>query len=176
MENNPTSIAERVVNSYNPERISPFPFDRIQQSRSDLKIYQSAIMPDQNISGMIVFKQEQNKFEIIINKNKPETRQYFATAHELGHYFLHQGIIRREEMIIDKDEPMTKETALYLLDNSELSEIETEANEFAEVLLMPKDSVLKAWNSLKSVEECAKIFRVSIVAMSVRLKKLDLII
>jgi len=40
---------------------------------------------------------------------------------------------------------------------------------------MPSELVIKAWNTVGSVDECAKIFQVSPVAMSKRLERLDLI-
>jgi Zn-dependent peptidase ImmA (M78 family) len=40
---------------------------------------------------------------------------------------------------------------------------------------MPKDLVISAWSTLKNIEECAKIFNVSVSAMSIRLERLGLI-
>ena len=53
--------------------------------------------------------------------------------------------------------------------------LEVEANKFAASFLMPRNLVEKVWQKLKDVDECAHIFSVSIVAMSIRLSELDLV-
>ena len=59
---------------------------------------------------------------------------------------------------------------------------DNEANEFANCLLMPKEMIEQYYNSLilemditKVAREMAKIFKVDIVRMSIRLKDLNLI-
>lgn len=166
--------AENIARAYNPEGFSPFPHEKIQRDKKDLNIF-FANFNDNNVSGVILYKEE--KFNILVNSSKPKTRQYFTIAHELGHYFLHQDIIKSEETkaIIDGDNFLDGSHVFYRLDNGRRNEIETEANNFAASLIMPTELVIKAWNTVGSVDECAKIFQVSAVAMSIRLERLGLI-
>ncbi|MDD5023414.1 MAG: ImmA/IrrE family metallo-endopeptidase, partial [Candidatus ainarchaeum sp.] len=123
----------------------------------------------------IIFDKTENKFEILINTKKAFTRQHFTTAHELAHYFLHREIIRTEEFIIDGEDSLDSAKMLFRLDNAEYSRIETEANNCAASLIMPTGLVIKAWNTIKNIEEVAKIFNVSPSAMSIRLERLGLV-
>lgn len=165
--------AEEVAKKYNPQTLSPFPYEHILDSKKDLQIYLAAM--DMEISGAIGWNTKDKKFEIFINKEKLQNRQNFTLAHELGHYFLHQEIIQKEDALIDSEDILDSSTTLFRNDNATSSQIEKEANNFAAVLLMPEDLVIRAWEVYKSVEECARLFQVSLVAMSIRLERLGLI-
>ncbi|HSW90167.1 MAG TPA: ImmA/IrrE family metallo-endopeptidase [Patescibacteria group bacterium] len=165
--------AESLVKTYNPEGLSPFPYKEIEKSKEDLSIY-LVKLPDE-VSGAIRFNKEKNKFEIFVNLIKPDTRQYFTIAHELGHYFLHDQIVKGQDIVVDDDNQFEVNRTLYRLDQASFSIIETEANNFAASLIMPEYLVRKAWGSLQNVEECASLFKVSVVAMSIRLEKLHLL-
>jgi Zn-dependent peptidase ImmA (M78 family) len=185
--------AEKIAQKYNPDSISPFPYEKVQEEHKDLAIIFSDKLPE-GISGAIFYnkensseaqngaevassietKQEPN-FIILISTQKPFTRQHFTIAHELGHYFLHQDIIKSEESIVDGEGSLDGSKMLFRLDNAEYSRVETEANNFAAALIMPTALVIKAWKTLKSIEEVAKVFNVSPSAMSIRLEKLGLI-
>lgn len=165
--------AEEIARAYNPDGLSPFPYEKIQEDRKDLDIFLADLKEE--ISGAILYDQGKNRFNIFVNKKKSETRQYFTIAHELGHYFLHQDIIKEEEGIIDGDNSLDGNQILYRLDIKEQNRMETEANNFAASLIMPKELIIRAWEISGSVEECAKIFRVSVPAMSVRLEKMGLV-
>ena len=164
--------AEEIVKIYNPEGFSPFPYENIQKDKEDLNIFLTNFENDE-VSGVILYKEE--KFNILINKSKAKTRQHFTIAHELGHYFLHSDIIKSEEIIVDGDNFLDGNQILYRLDKTKRNEIETEANNFAASLIMPEELVRKAWSTVGGVEECAKIFQVSILAMSIRLDRLGLL-
>lgn len=164
--------AKEIIEKYNPEGLSPFPFEVIEKDRNDLNIVPISLSSD--LSGVIEFSEDKNEFTIFVNADKPKTRQYFTIAHELGHYFLHQDIIKKEEIIID-GESSSENRALFRLDFYEHTKIETEANNFAASLIMPTDLVKKAWKIFENIEECAKVFNVSASAMSVRLEKLNLV-
>jgi Zn-dependent peptidase ImmA (M78 family) len=165
--------AEEIRLKYNPEGLSPFPYENIESAFSDLKVYFLEL--PERVSGAISFDKEDSTYKIIINSSKPKTRQHFTVAHELGHYFLHGKVIQSEEIVIDGDGTLEGNKVLFRLDDAESNRIETEANNFAASLIMPKDLVVKAWKSLGDVEECAKIFNVSISAMSIRLERLGLV-
>lgn len=166
--------AEEVARTYNPEGFFPFPYENIQKDKKNLNIFFAEI-DDNEVSGVILYNEEKGKFNVLINKNKPSTRQHFTVAHELGHYFLHSDIIKSEKIIVDKDNYLDGSQMLYRLDGAKRSRIETEANNFAASLIMPEMSVRRAWDVVESVEECAEIFKVSVVAMSIRLERLKLL-
>lgn len=166
--------AERIRNDYNPDNISPFPYQNIQSQVSDLKVFFSPIEGD-NLSGAITYEDESKIYTIIVNTKKPTTRQHFTIAHELGHYYLHKNKLSSDEWIIDDDNSLDGAKTLFRLDNGERNVIEKEANNFAAALIMPEELVGDAWKKIKNIEECAKIFNVSILAMTIRLEKLGLI-
>jgi Zn-dependent peptidase ImmA (M78 family) len=168
------ALAEEYAEKYNPEHVAPFPYENVLKAHGDLRVYYTSL-DDPDVSGAILFKD--GKFSILINNAKPTTRQHFTLGHELGHYFLHQKELRSEAGIIDGDDSLDGPKILYRLDNNdaESKRLETEANNFAASLLMPKYLVRKAWDATGGIEECARIFQVSVVAMSVRLTKLGLI-
>lgn len=170
-----TTKAEELAQKYNPEGLSPFPFENIIKDNLDLKIFDSEKLPE-IVSGAIVFKKDISKYIILINKHEPITRQYFTTAHEIGHYFLHGEQIKNGEMIVDYENILDSSNALFRIDAQLADQIEREANNFAAALLMPERFVRKVWTQLKNIEECAKVFNVSVIAMSIRLGKLKLVI
>jgi Zn-dependent peptidase ImmA (M78 family) len=165
------ALAEEYATKYNPDRVSPFPFENVLKAHEDLKIYYTVLEDD--VSGVILFKD--NEYSILINTDKPSTRQNFTVGHELGHYFLHKEELQHSSGIIDGDDSLDGQKILYRRDDESNKRLEIEANNFAASLLMPADLVRQAWQATHSVEECARIFSVSVVAMSVRLTKLKLL-
>lgn len=121
-----------------------------------------AVDMPQGISGMLVRNDVSagtSGFSCYVNKNEPSVRQRFTAAHELGHYMLHA------------DQIGTTLQDNYLLRANGLSNAqEAEANQFAADLLMPRHLISQAMNSgTTSVDTLAKLFRVSTIAMSIRL-------
>lgn len=165
-------LGEKHARRYNSGSIAPFPYENILAAHSDLEIY-FADLEDKAVSGVILFKD--GKFNILINNTKPETRQHFSLAHELGHYFLHKDILNQGESFIDGDAWLDGPTIMYRMDGVPKTQYELEANTYAASLIMPAELVRRAWEVTKSVQECAKIFKVSVIAMSVRLTKLGLV-
>lgn len=171
--------ANEVRQKYNPDNLSPFPYKNIIDDKSDLEILIAAFDETgelANVSGATIFNADTSKFSIIINDRKPLTRQNFTIAHELGHYFLHSDILRSEKIIIDDDTYIENKRVLYRLDEAKRNAIETEANNFAASLLMPRELVIEAWRKIDDIQECAKIFGVSTIAMTIRLEKLGLVV
>lgn len=169
----PENIAEGLAKQYNSKGISPFPYENILKDHTEVEMF--FIDTDDQISGAIMFEKITKKIKILINRSKSRTRQQFTIAHELGHYFLHSDTIRSEQGFVDGDGNLDSEKILYRLDEAKSTRIEVEANRFAASLIMPKDYIERAWNELRDVEECAKIFNVSVSAMSIRLEKLGLL-
>lgn len=167
-----TQLAERLARTYNPQSIAPFPHENVLTDCTDLDIL-FADLEDDDVSGVTLYKNE--RYTILINTVKPERLQHFTLGHELGHYFLHKDLLKKEKGIVDADTLMGGAGPLFRIYGSENTQLELEANNFAGSLLMPADLVRQAWQSTRNIEECADIFQVSAVAMSVRLTKLKLI-
>lgn len=170
---NAINKAETIAKNYNSERLAPFPFKEIEKKHPDLKIYLSDM--EDEISGAILYDKKKDEFKVTINQNKSKTRQYFTIAHELGHYFLHGEKIRKDGYLVDNDQSLSDEIILYRLDSRVDTQVEFEANQFAATLIMPEEVVRKAWKIIQNVEECARLFQVSVSAMSIRLENLNLI-
>lgn len=168
-----SELGERYAREYNPESVAPFPYEHVLQKHPDLTIIY-ADLEDADVSGVTLLKD--GRFTILINSAKPETRQHFSLGHELGHYFLHKNRIREGDNFIDGDESLDSDTFLYRLNGTENTQLEREANNFAASLLMPSDLVRRAWHVTGGkIEDCAKLFQVSVIAMSVRLTRLGLV-
>lgn len=173
--------ANTILHQYNPDVLVPFPFEDLVNGVGNVDLLFLEKMPI-DISGAI-FRQEQdvNRFVITINKQKPVVRQYFTTAHEFGHYFLHQDWLRANiaNSFVDYKEVLDVNGMLLRPDRApaEPDQIqrEREANAFAAELIMPEDKIREFWELTHDATECAEAFQVSQVAMTIRLQKLKLI-
>lgn len=175
---------EEVVNSavefsrtYNPDGLVPFPFDRFTDEVEDVEIVRFE-PTNSDISGAIFL--ENGKYKIVINSVKPEKRQYFTIAHEVGHYWLHREeltdvpesgfidleLLQNTSVLLRPDEMPTESSALQK---------EREANTFAAEILMPEKAVRAFYALNGDIEETADAFKVSAAAMAVRLEKLGLV-
>lgn len=167
-------MGERVAKEFNPETNIPFPFEEIVKKHKDLELRSADLSSTgapigNNLSGLILYDDSEEKFVILVEESKPKNRQYFTIAHELGHYFLHKPDLKEKSLVVDGD------VTLYRLDNGLSNVQESQANYFAASLLMPEDRVRKAWKvSGRDVEKCAELFDVSLSAMSIRVDILDL--
>lgn len=113
---------------------------------------------DDDISGVISY--DNGKPEIFIRNRDSVTRQRFTLAHELGHFFLHEGERFRDNYA---------STSSGNYDPDEIA-----ANAFAAELLMPSLAVefFISEKDIKEVEDLARIFVVSPKAMTYRLVNL----
>lgn len=168
--------AREVSAGYNPEGLVPFPFERLIERRGDVDLVMHSTMP-QHISGAIYFQDK--RFTILVNATKPEPRQYFTVAHELGHYFLHDDWLRAngDSGFVDFSNTVDGQGMLLRADQPIRVDVqkELEANNFAAELLMPEDKVRAAWEVTHDIVPCAEIFLVSASAMALRLEKLNLV-
>ena len=168
-------LGEELANKYNQAGTAPFPFEKILEDEPQLKILNSNVLSEKKLSGAILYEKEDSvPYTILVNSSESPKRQYFTIAHELGHYFLHKELLETDEIIID-EASLLGSPSLYRTDGTNSAVIEREANNFAASLIMPKDLVAKAWDELQDIEELAKIFKVSSVAMSIRLDRLGLV-
>ncbi len=101
---------------------------------------------------------------ILVNKNRPKTRQRFTLAHEIGHVIIpwHMGTI------FDITDTNTRAGAIDYWD------MEAEANAFATELLMPSDWVAKLQidfdDPANITERIAHDAEVSLIAATLRLR------
>jgi Zn-dependent peptidase ImmA (M78 family) len=168
------TLAEKYAAQYNPNKLTPFPYEDVAKARGDLTVIH--LDPDDSkVSGVILYEEADNKFSILINATKSLNRQHFTLGHELGHYFLHQDILKTEKGFIDGEKALDNSNILYRLDDAMQTQLETEANHFAAGLLMPSHLVEEAWDVVHDIQECAKLFNVSSIAMSIRLTELKLV-
>jgi Zn-dependent peptidase ImmA (M78 family) len=107
---------------------------------------------------------------VLVNSNDSPFRKRFTIAHELGHFLLHLDHADGEEVDRASDLFRTYETDERSTDRSK----EVEANQFAAALLMPAPSVMREWETLRSLELMAIRFNVSEEAMGYRLATLGL--
>lgn len=166
------ALGEEYSRQYNPDAIAPFPHQNIEEAFPDLEIY-FAELDEPDVSGATLFKD--GKYIILVNIKNHPLRQHFTLGHELGHYFLHKAILEEEKGIMDGADVLDGVKVLYRLDDAETQRLETEANNFAASLLMPAHLVYKAWEATSSIQKTARIFKVSPVAMSLRLAQLGLV-
>jgi Zn-dependent peptidase ImmA (M78 family) len=120
-----------------------------------------------DISGLFVIKD--NKPYIRYNRDEHEHRWRFTIAHELGHFLLHKDV----PLFVDR-----KEKIFFRNTQSATGEVmrERQANAFAAALLMPKHFIEQELGNVPSnkepVSHLAKVFNVSMMAMSFRLSNL----
>ncbi|OGK13121.1 hypothetical protein A3A93_04135 [Candidatus Roizmanbacteria bacterium RIFCSPLOWO2_01_FULL_38_12] len=109
--------------------------DLIEIAKSlGIEVFESDVSEYPNIDGLLEYVDEKGKAEpkIFLNKDRPETRKRFTLAHEIGHYVLHKN-----------DKVRYRIDELDYSDNAEDTKLETEANYFAAVLLVPEDKLRK---------------------------------
>jgi Zn-dependent peptidase ImmA (M78 family) len=171
--------AEEFLRTHNPQVLVPFPFAETAERLGDVDIvYVDNV--DDAISGAIYY--QNGRLKIVVNVNKPRVRQSFTLAHEFGHYVLHRDWLdaHKEDGLVDFAEYVDGGTPLFRHDTPVLTsetEIirEREANNFAAELLMPEDKLRELWDINPDIERAAEIFRVSKIAMALRLERLGMI-
>lgn len=129
---------------------------RIDQIASTygIEIYESDLEKD--IAGLL----DMDRRVIFVNKSDPPNRQTFTIAHELGHFIMHQEVLKTQpEYAIFYRKPLGKPNG---------DSIESEANCFAANLLVPKDMLDKYED--ESINRKAEIFGVSADVIGYRMQ------
>lgn len=148
-------------------RRPPVPVEQIAK-RLGLKL--AAVPAGDDISGAIIRKG--TRVVIAVNTSHHPNRQRFTVAHELGHYYFHQGL---EEHVDQNFRIAWRNT-----DSSRAVDwLEIEANRFAAELLMPTEFLVKDLDALQRIEKrtvalLASRYRVSPEAMKFRLTNLGI--
>ena len=136
------------------------PVDPVKIAKTyDIIVYEGGL--DNKIAGAIRYYKQENKFEILVNKNDPKNKQRFTIAEELGYYLLYEEKLKKEEIHIN-------------LIDKEINEEEKEVEYFAGALLINKTLLENVYNSNSTILELAQLFKVSVSSMTVRLNILGL--
>lgn len=136
----------------------------------------------QDIVGKIFFAGESPIVKINPLRNSYDPRRRFTLAHEIGHYCLHSA--KTKQGFVDSQKTMSRTESYW-------DKYESEANNFAAQLLMPKTLILdegqniireyREKNNAKDmpvrlfVETMADKFEVSSKAMEYRLKNIGIV-
>ena len=124
---------------------------------------------EDGMSGALII--DGNLKIIVLNKSDSERRKRFTMAHEMGHDLLHRDF---SVSISPKGQGYTffRDRKSFTGEHGK----EIEANHFASCLLMPEDKILQKINSDtfqdSSIEVLANQFKVSKIAMAIRISKL----
>ena len=137
-----------------------FPLD-IESLLERLNISLVKKVLDNDISGMLI--SDNGHYTIVVEERHSENRQRFTIAHEIAHYFLHKNLQEKFEDVVFFRGTIT-------------NSMEFQANNFASELLMPKETFLQQIKKGKNkIEELARFFGVSSLAIRVRAKQLNLV-
>ncbi len=115
-----------------------------------------------DFSGILYKNSNTKKWIILVNRDHHPNRKRYTIAHELGHWCLHK---HQKSLFEDK--------IFFRGGNSEKSE--WQANDFASEILMPEnDFRAKIESGINEVEDLAREFQVSTIALRIRVKKLGM--
>jgi hypothetical protein len=149
-------------------RRPPVPVDRIARK---LDLLLAPFPAPGDISGAII--RRGGRVVIAVNPAHHANRQRFTIAHELGHFFLHEGL----EEHVDQNFRVAWRNA----DSSKaINWMEVQANRFAGELLMPTRFMLKDLDALQTVDRhtvalLVSKYVVSPDAMKIRLSQLGIV-
>jgi Zn-dependent peptidase ImmA (M78 family) len=164
-------ISEKVEELLQQFRVRrpPVPVEKLARK---LKLVLYPLRADDEISGAIIRKVGQRVI-IAVNPAHHINRQRFTIAHELGHYFFHEGL----EEHVDENFRVAWRNA----DSSKaINWTEIEANRFAAELLMPTRFLERDLNSCQNIDKrtvalLANKYIVSPEAMKIRLSQLGIL-
>ena len=132
---------------------------------------------NKNVSGAIRYTNDE--FSILLNKNETVERRRFTLAHELGHFFLDNEVLKSSKVHIDTLYRSAQDYSYVASDIEEDSDVkltsEVEIDYFAGALLMNELILRKVYKVENNIAKLAKMFEVSYSAMFVRLDVLGLI-
>ena len=143
-------------------KTSPLDIRSVVEKLFNIKVHEADL--DRNISGFIE-RLNGDEWAIYLNQWESDLRKNFTIAHELGHFIKHRDILLSGSHI---DQVLFRDT--------ENSEIEMEASEYAANLLMPKDKFDEyIKQGITNINELSEKFGVSSAAVRYRAYKLKYI-
>jgi Zn-dependent peptidase ImmA (M78 family) len=167
MSDKTTDTIEDLLQRFSVHR-PPVPVEKIVKK---LNIILAPLPGDDEISGAIVRKG--GRVVIAVNPAHHINRQRFTIGHELGHYFLHEGL----EKHVDQDFRVAWRNS----DSSKaINWIEIQANRFSAELLMPTRFLQADLDALDTMDKrtvalLAAKYVVSPEAMKIRLANLGIL-
>lgn len=153
-----------------PEKLLKFATDRglnpifldVKRVAENLGIRVEYVMLEDDLSGILYKDEENHSWVIQVNEGHHHNRQRYTIAHELGHFCLHRHLKQRFE---DK----------IFFRGGKSDKPEWQANEFASAILMPEQNLRdRVRSGVRNVEELAKEFKVSTLALRIRAKNLGI--
>ena len=166
----PSSVIEaKATEILSRHHLTTVPIDPLLLAHCERIEVNNATFTNSDVAGMIV--KRGHDVAILINRSDPPFRKRFTIAHELGHFFLH---LDDDGEFVDKDANLFRRQPDDARVITEDRNREIQANMFAASLLMPAAEVRRYWRERRSVDELAKIFKVSNMAMGIRVDSLDL--
>lgn len=135
---------------------------------------------DDELSGFLLRDVEKKEIILGVNSRHHENRIRFTMAHELGHFFLHEG----EKVHLDSDKVAYKINHRDQNTSKGEDDSEKEANYFAAELLMPTKFLAEDLTGIKLdlldegnlvLTELAAKYKVSVQALTFRLANLGYI-
>jgi Zn-dependent peptidase ImmA (M78 family) len=131
----------------------------------NIEIYDSNL--DSNVSGAIYH--DNNIWEVFVNESHHPNRQRFTIAHEFGHYVSYVNN-SYSKTYLDTQGNVTDVMYRKQECNSEEEKMEQEANLIAARLLMKEDIMNKLIRENREISDIAKQLRISVEAVSYRIK------
>lgn len=117
-----------------PDIKPPIPIKEIARA---VGILETKAMSSEDVEGMLVADDSKSLGVIFFKESSPIGRQRFTIGHELGHFLLlHHG----------SEQSCTPSDIKFSSSSKALEKIETEANQFSQLLLMPDNFILNAIN------------------------------
>jgi Zn-dependent peptidase ImmA (M78 family) len=166
--------AEHLLATYQFAEAVPVPVEKIAR-RLGLEVVKADLEGD--ISGLLV--RDGNQVRICVNEDDAPNRQRFTIAHEIGHHYLGHTFADGEQVHVDRGHVIRMRSPAS--SNGE-DRMEIEANQFANTLLMPEQTLRSMVTKLGgapvsdvNVANLARSFAVSEQAMTIRLSVLGLL-
>lgn len=141
-----------------PDIRAPIPIEEIAKAAGIVEI---KAMSTEDVEGMLVADDAKSSGVIFYKESSILGRQRFTIGHELGHFLLlHHG----------SEQSCTSNDIKFSSSSNTLKKIESEANQFSQLLLMPDDLISSAINgsavSMKSLKLISDNFEMSFEAMA----------
>jgi hypothetical protein len=116
-------------------------------------------------------EETKNKYDynIYINDNNENINQRVIFVWMLSHFFLHKDIIDNQWIILDKFEINWYESINII---NSLKNIKEESREFVEDYLVPRDSLITAYNKSKDLYYLSNLFEVPVYIITWKINKL----
>jgi Zn-dependent peptidase ImmA (M78 family) len=152
------ALLERTFGSLDAVKF-PLDLNKVVES-CGLSVRQGEFAPDSDLEGAL----DRQKHTIYLSESDSYEGKNFTTAHELGHFKLHEEV---------ETDLFTMHQLQGLLVRQGKNPREDEADQFAASLLMPEKALKSLWEVTHDTETLSKIFGVPEIAVRYRLAQLN---